>query len=271
MFDDLEPYTWQLKPTLMLRPYKTLVHWETALREKLAQLEVKWGRNSAAHLGHQFGEETVSAEREGEDRAISAGLLTKATRAPSRAREDAVESEIRTDSLDAYQELRCLMQWYDQDIKPIVECYSKVGIRTISFSNLWYLFKPGDMIRRPLDRTAQPSGIPTTARTGLLESGSVKTGDKSSRAAISQRYQTTYRCNRSYYGRPMLSPRESDSYGISPRRPVNAFELQIYYVDYDGTAFEPWYTTADIQVLSKLSYKLCYFTDTFCSAIRRRS
>jgi len=252
MLDDLEPYSWQLKPTLMLRPFKTLVHWESALREKLTQLEVRWG-DAAKHPGHQFKEETASIEREGEGRAVSLGLVTKATKEPFKAREDTVESEIRTDSIDAYQELRCLIQWYDQDIKPLVEYYRTDGIRTISFSNLWYLFKPGDMIRRPLDRTSQNSGSSVTARAGLSDSGSAKSGDKSSRATVSQRYQTTYRCSRSHYGRPVLSPRESDNYGMSPRRPLNAFELEIYYVDYDGTAFEPWYTTGAIQVIANSS------------------
>ena len=69
-----------------------------------------------------------------------------------------------TDSLEALRDLRCLVQFMEEDVKPLSDRFIDGTCSKVRFEDLWYLFKPGDDILAPFDhvddrKTLQSSEI----------------------------------------------------------------------------------------------------------------
>jgi len=113
--------SWHRAPMIVLRPYKPFVYYEKQIRETLRRLETDWG------------------EAENPD---------EATRD---IRSDEVDNvKDLTDGLQALRDLRCLIQFMDQELKPVIDRYSRDSCKKVAFFELWHLFKPGNLIYSPL-------------------------------------------------------------------------------------------------------------------------
>ena len=136
------------------------------------------------------------------------------------------EPEDLSNSLEALRDLRCLIQFMDEDLQPVVDRYSTNDCKTAPFSDMWFIFKPGDYVYVPLGPKS-PSDVAVDI-TGKL--WSIKPQD---------RIQDVYRVMSTADGRPNLRGKnpELDSDNISNATKVNSFTIIAYYVDYNGSKF----------------------------------
>ncbi|KAF5000735.1 hypothetical protein FDECE_11147 [Fusarium decemcellulare] len=137
---------------IMIRPYKALAYYEEPIRQKFQELQQKfealdprpWGPNVAdtpnqtqggdvakPSVIESKGETTTSAQQDQDE--------------TSAAKDDDDQDEF-TSSLTTYQHLRCLTDFMDGDIKEKLEYLASDRCQTVSFPDIWYLFKPGDEV-----------------------------------------------------------------------------------------------------------------------------
>lgn len=205
--------SWPRAPMVVLRPYKPFVYYEKPIRETLRRLETDW------------------AEAETPDGATLD------------IRSDEVDKvKDLTDGLQALRDLRCLVQFMDQELKPVVDRYSSDSCKKVAFSELWYLFKPGDLIYSPL---------------GTASNNEVAVRD-GNRRKPNDRFQYLWRIERVSDGRINLMPRrnirrrrysyssssnsdyDSDSDSRTDEKldhSQNPFKAIAYYCDFDGVSF----------------------------------
>lgn len=60
--------------------------------------------------------------------------------------EEEAEEDVDLDSQEAMNDLRCLIRFMDEYIKPVRDQLQQPSQRTIRFSELWHLFQPGQLI-----------------------------------------------------------------------------------------------------------------------------
>lgn len=121
--------SWHRAPMVVLRLYKSFVYYEKQIRETLRRLETDWG------------------EAENPD---------EATRDIRSDKVDNVKD--LTDGLQALRDLRCLIQFMDQELKPVIDRYSRDSCKKVAFFELWHLFKPGNLIYSPLGTAGDNKG-----------------------------------------------------------------------------------------------------------------
>ncbi|OTB15342.1 hypothetical protein K445DRAFT_22832 [Daldinia sp. EC12] len=138
---------------VLLRPFKALVHCERTLREQVSRLR----ENVYAHI--QSDRKLESPQNGIEAKNISDGsVLRTLSRLPnpnySIERGDSpvnkwikvdLDSGVGLDSAVLLQ-LECLLDFFDTDIRPKLNHISGENCQNISFDELWYLFKPGDLL-----------------------------------------------------------------------------------------------------------------------------
>lgn len=98
---------------VILRPFKQLVYHETQLRHRLFKLEKKFERYD--------GTQPKPSVPEG-------------------------VKEKRLNSITGLLHMRCLMDFFDNNIKPKLEHIGSVNCTHVSLYDIWHLFKPGDKV-----------------------------------------------------------------------------------------------------------------------------
>ncbi|KAK8000999.1 hypothetical protein PG991_013221, partial [Apiospora marii] len=128
---------------VFLRPFKEFVYNEGKLRAHLAKLEMDYDalKKSGklfieAHEPRRDDDEGRQEDTEGHTSGTeSDGEVTNADRPQS-----------MSDSIEALLHLRCLMDFFDIEVKPKLEYYSSDQCRKILFHDLWHIYKPGDVV-----------------------------------------------------------------------------------------------------------------------------
>ncbi|MCJ1385544.1 hypothetical protein MMC17_008667 [Xylographa soralifera] len=124
--------------------------------------------------------------------------------------------------------MRCLIEFIDKYIKPTVVRLENKSYGRIRFADLWYIFRPGEAIYMPLRYSRGPVLFDTA----------------STRQDIFQpRYELMWRITGTGGGRQNLSvsQRRRDSLEHNP------FNINCYYIDFDGRYFVP--TTHTFSIL----------------------
>ena len=152
------------------------------------------------------------------DRTIKVGNSSPADK-PVLNEEDQRGTELKdqTDSVAAFRGLGCLIEFIDNELKPVVEAFKARRRKKVYFSDLWYLFKPGDLLYTPLDNKADAEVATSADRqmpTKLWKAGA--------------RFQEVWRIDITADGRPNLRA-PTDKEGAANK--VNTFELHAYHVD----------------------------------------
>lgn len=125
--------------------------------------------------------------------------------------EEEADFDPQLDSEEAMNDLRCLVRFMDEFIKPVRDQIQQPGQRSIRFSELWHLFQPGELIY------VRDRDVP----------------------------QKVWRVLQSTGGRRYLRPPYPDEMvnGMPPRRSRNNgysdFILDCYSLDHDGSRFAP--------------------------------
>lgn len=191
------------------------------------------------------------------------------------------ESKDLTDSVEAFRELRCLIDFIDDELKPVMEDFEAGRRKKVWFSDLWYLFRPGDLLYTPLVNNA----VIDVARS-LDDYGD---DDLSVTKKTGARFQEVWRIDATADGRPNLRERsrgrreregrERDG-RESMAEKVNKFLLHGYHVDlnymhaYETFMYkfriEPFPGQRDISSLPFYPLKYLANADRLCSKWKTR-
>ena len=124
-------------------------------------------------------------------------------------------ADVQLDSEEALNDLRCLIRFMDEYVKPLRDQIQQPGQRTVRFSELWHLFHPGQLIY------VRDRDVP----------------------------QKVWRVLQTTGGRRYLRPPYPDemAHGLPPRKSRNqgysGFVLDCYSLDHDGSRFAPTFNS----------------------------
>ena len=241
---------WSMRPRVLLKPYKLLVHFESEIREYLKKLEDKWahadipqlhgrsaqvGSHSSARMDHQVDSHAEkNANVADAHRELGDNVEGASHRVP-----ESMNSDIKThagvheekqlndfeDILESYEALsglKCLVRFMNRYLSPVLKHFNKASLKKIEFEDLWYLFKPGDEVYAPAPKVA------------AMEINHQTSPEKARRP---NRYQTAWRVLYVGGGRPALTADE-ETKPLLEARPHD-FILTCYYLDYNGREYGP--------------------------------
>ena len=250
----------EMEPTVLIYPFKLLVHHEVSIRETLKKLESKWGtlEIESLHGGNKeprsSQDPSTKADSGSEPQASStsttkssidmhakhdesnvSGKLKSEKEARNSANPDRkkagdeahpkVKTDDAADSVEALRDLRCLVQFMDEEITPVIERMKEPSRSRIQYKDLWHLFRPGDHVV-----------IPRVADGKEGKSANDGPGESSEKAqGRHERYQEDWRVLETCGGRRNLSPGPDDE--MYPKNTPNPFRLLCYYVDFNGVSF----------------------------------
>lgn len=143
-------------PIVMIRPFKFLVYYEEQIRHKFHELEAKFGDHDGAAADASVAaaspvvdpsENTDAPDAEN----IEISVRRASTIGPEAQNEEwpdkpTIDEDDITTSAVAYEHLKCLVEFMDTEIQPKVKSLAGGDCKTVSFNDLWYLFKPGDEV-----------------------------------------------------------------------------------------------------------------------------
>ncbi|KAN0108720.1 hypothetical protein V8E51_008462 [Hyaloscypha variabilis] len=143
-----EPLT-EDHPLVMIRPYKALDYWNEAIRSKFLELEKKFGHPEGPAVDKP-PQETARGIPDDAGQTSDNAQVSRAASEEATEQEPAAKGEEDRDewtySLTAYQHLKCLIRFMDEQLLEKVAFLESDRCRNVSFTDIWYLFKPGDEV-----------------------------------------------------------------------------------------------------------------------------
>ena len=242
------------EPLVILRPFKHLVYYEARIRERYQSLKSRLGAagmeaSTKQALGAPVTTDGVdsittavmdvivspsSAESKAQSKEVPTSVTTQTNQQSSEATsgkdsENAGSEKAGdlTHSVEALKDLGCLVQFIDQELRPVLDSYRGSTRRKVCFSEFWHLFKPGDFVHCPLDNRQNSVYV---YRGGKFQPQNPK-----------DRIQEVMRIVCTAGGRPHL---EEGHAAAGPENTlnkgtVNAFIILAYSIDFNGTHFVP--------------------------------
>lgn len=150
------------EPLVMIRPFKFLVYYEDQIRQKLQLLKQKFG-NPAAAIAEAPATSEIAATKSDppgdEEIAVEVANSNKPEKQPqvenTAATEEHKEEEGHKEEDDpeddklsaiAIEPLECLIEFMDTEISQKLKYLASDACERVSFTDIWYLFKPGDEV-----------------------------------------------------------------------------------------------------------------------------
>lgn len=133
------------------------------------------------------------------------------------------ETEDLTDSLEAFRDLRCLIELIDVELKPVADSYRDMTRQKIPFCDMWLLFKPGDLLYSPLGSKQASDNIYIDGRPYPQKPD--------------DRFQEVFRICCTTGGRNHLEETNQNFSGLGHKGKINAFLVSTYWVDFNATRF----------------------------------
>ncbi|KAH8658397.1 hypothetical protein BX600DRAFT_384601 [Xylariales sp. PMI_506] len=208
------------RPRTFFRPFKALVYLQPRMKKILAELEEKNGALSPKEEQVDLPSLSVT---DGEPPTDEDGVQDTED-APDETGSEASLKSITSDdgniddmmdSITGQQEMRCYVDFVDQEIMPMYHKFDRISSKDsenrVMFDDLWYLFRVGDLVFMP--STGDPTG----------------------------RYHELWKIYRIFTPEPVYSyPQYDLSWMLGDEIPVDdnrVVTLYLYYIDHDGTSF----------------------------------
>ena len=123
---------------VLIRPYKVLVRHEEALRQRFRELQVRHEQDLQDTLQQQpstAGDQSDAANAQDGDTGVTA---------PHN------DEPVGHTDVNEYEEklrgLKCLLEFMDMYLVPVIQRYRSATAQKIRFGDLWYLYRPGDLV-----------------------------------------------------------------------------------------------------------------------------
>lgn len=222
------------RPIVVLRPFKPLIYQQDSLYSILRELEAQWGSladqeiiSTAAETesnligGHKQNQPSTGiSQTHGPivDTDVSGENTERSSEAKSEDKEGDTcdEKEDLANSVEALKDLRCLMKFIGETLKPHKDKFQSFTPESenIRFQDLWYLFRPGQYVY------------------------------------AKKSIQKVWRVLQATGGRPYLMD-DDDSYGDDKPgfkvKKTSPFALDCYCFDFDGTHLGPTHKVFKVQ------------------------
>jgi hypothetical protein len=177
---------------VMLRPFKFLVHHEGQIREMITSVQNNPVTTDTSDLSHVSG--LLDAEQDNRSETLS--------------------------------HMTCLGSFIDRHISPTLARFRDISQKNVRFTELWYVFQPGDDIYMPF----KVQNTDTTS-------------DEVTPDTFSSCYNRTWRVTGVSGGRRNLrSAQNKRNAGLRP----NPFRVYCYFIDFHGRYFRPTVHTFEI-------------------------
>ncbi|KAL1608510.1 hypothetical protein SLS60_003452 [Paraconiothyrium brasiliense] len=219
------------EPVVMLRPYKLLVRHNAAIKQRLHELTAQHSKITEAEL-QQDGSTDNSRPIPSTIDAGSAGDVEGSEHNANVTKHDQPEVSAERERLRTeFRSLQCLVQFIDTEVMPVHQRYRSDTPKKIHFRDLWFLYRPGDLVVSWRDLDAEDSAT------------LVKSPGKGPPAI--------WRVLSVSKGRPVLGfPHgfeEDQGNRLRPPSPkINKFTILCHMIVYDGTSFGPLDHTFEI-------------------------
>ncbi|KAI0159934.1 hypothetical protein GGR52DRAFT_168846 [Hypoxylon sp. FL1284] len=207
-------------PRTFVRPFKALVYFQPKMKEILATLEEKWA--DYEELDEAEGDKVSPSV---EDAELVESIDSKDEGGGSEsesADQDDTESLVSVDSnaedvdtimdsLEALRDMRCYVNFIDNEVMPLHGRYDGTSADKVKFDDLWSLFRVGDLIY-------MPAAGETTGR-----------------------YHEVWRIYRTEVPEPEASYPSKMEWEFFPddlqQDKKKRFNIFAYYIDHDGNSF----------------------------------
>lgn len=129
-------------PWIMIRPYKGLVYYAESIRHKLEELEKEYGATVPKQSNFIVAETTEKNQIEDNklDQTVGSDPQTDGEGKQHSSEEGSTSSPM------ALQHLRCLDEFITCYLNKKLSHLSSDHSRTVSFADIWHLFKPGEEV-----------------------------------------------------------------------------------------------------------------------------
>lgn len=149
-------------PRTFVRPFKSLVYFQPKMKEILATLEEKWA--DVEDLDERSSEKLEDSTPDEVDFVEALNDEGSSTEEQSRESNDdgdddaasivSVDSNAEDldgimDSVEALRDMRCYVNFVDNEIMPLYKQYDGTTAERVKFDDLWSLFRIGDLICMP--------------------------------------------------------------------------------------------------------------------------
>lgn len=136
-------------PLVMTRPYKALDYWSEAIRAKFLELESKFSPSEAPSVSIESKDTTLAIPGDA-TQALESSPITGVSSGEKSQSESVAGGEEDddewTNSMTAYRHLKCLIRFMDEQLLGKAKFLESDRFRTVAFTDIWYLFKPGDEV-----------------------------------------------------------------------------------------------------------------------------
>ncbi|KAI0424190.1 hypothetical protein F5Y09DRAFT_347977 [Xylaria sp. FL1042] len=149
-------------PRTFLRPFKSLVYFQPKMKEILATLEEKWAdvedldESSSEKPSNATPDEVEFVEAGDNNESMDEGQSkddsddnNDDTASVISVDSNAEDLDTIMDSVEALRDMRCYVNFVDNEIMPLYRQYDGTAAERVKFSDLWSLFRVGDLICMP--------------------------------------------------------------------------------------------------------------------------
>ena len=208
-------------PLILRRPFKMLIYCQGSIMEHMRELEAKFGNNvDSVTTSDRIQDlpESVASPLPSSGSVVKPSDVAEvsADGTPTSIRSSYTDHTISSNeqskwSTEAFMDLRCLVKFMDDYLNPVVKSLRSNHRSDIRFSELWYLFEPGQLVY------VKDSNIP----------------------------QKIWKIVQTTGGRKLLNPRRtldrilttSDRQREPREVGYTNFVLDCYYIDFDGSRY----------------------------------
>ncbi|OAA56882.1 ATPase, AAA-type, core [Cordyceps fumosorosea ARSEF 2679] len=202
-----------LKPILMMQPFRALVYHKDKIREQKAKLEAAVNEKLRASITGSKEElssvkgksDTINQNGDASKPDAGKPMSTEGMESEEEPgkKQHGIHAELITQT--AVDDMACLVAFLDNEIEVRMAYLASNDCQRITFSDIWFLFKPGEVVCG-------------------------KDGKQAYRV-ITNKYPA--HCMK------MPSPRDCFRYGAKARREDSPINIECVYIDYDGKQIGP--------------------------------
>lgn len=197
----LHEEAWSSLPRTYTRPFTTLIYFQSRMKEKLQDLEARWG----ADLGHAASPATKDADTDMDT-------------------DEETEENPVDNCPEALKAMRCFAEFFDSEVLPDYHQFENLGHDSdacVRFNDLAYLFHTGDTIYRP------PEGAMSRMREFRQDKRIWRTYQVRI-PNVTLQSRSPQEQHRKYQGGEI---------GLDPNGESTAFIVYAYYIEYNGEEF----------------------------------
>ena len=136
-------------PVVMIRPYRALAYYQEQIQQKFQELKTQFSVETIEEAANNSLSKADGTVTDGTTAVGTNGVLNSNAVEDQKqdilAKEDGEEDQDTTSST-AFQHLQCLVDFMDVEIQAKIRYLGSDRCQKVAFTDIWYLFSPGDEV-----------------------------------------------------------------------------------------------------------------------------